>query len=309
MSVMIVFQQMLVLFAMMVAGYICYKKGIIEEKGTKTISALIVNLLNPFLIVACVLGDGISYSGEVIKQNVIMVVIMFVLLIILSKVIVAIFRVGRADAGSYQLMLTFSNLGFMGIPLISNIYGEKAVILVAFYMLGYNMLIYTYGLFLAINENESGEGAGFRWKKMINPGVVGCIVAIMIFAFEIKIPSFIGSFADYMGNAAVPMAMIMVGVSLAKIPLRSIVQDVRLLVMTLIKLLVIPIASTFIFRNLGFDSTVFGVFIILLATPAGSIVILIEKEYGREDNSLCAKGIALTTILALVTIPIVAMFI
>lgn len=48
--------------------------------------------------------------------------------------------------------MLLSNLGFMGIPLVSNVYGENLIIFVAFYILGYNILIYTYGLYLASKD-------------------------------------------------------------------------------------------------------------------------------------------------------------
>lgn len=309
MGFMIVFQQMLVLFAMMVVGYVCYKKGMIEERGTKTLSSIIVNVLNPILMISSVLGDEVTYSAEIIKQNLIMVVIYFVLLIILGLLITKLFRVGRADAGSYRLMLIFSNLGFMGIPLATNLFGAKSVILLAFYMITYNVLIYTYGIYLATQEREDTVGAGLPLKKILNPGVVGCAVAIIIFAFQIRVPDFVGTFADYMGNAVIPLAMMMVGVNLAKIDLKSIFQDIRLLIMSALKLILIPIACVFIFRNLGFDATVFGIFILVISMPVGTVILMIETEYGRDDNALCAKGITLTTLLTLITIPVVLAFI
>lgn len=308
MSVVIVFQQMLVLFGMIAMGYIAYKKKLIEERGIKSISAVIVTILNPFLVISSVLNKKIEFSGEVIKQNAVMVAALYLILIVVSIIFAKAARLSKEDSGSYCLMMTFPNLGFMGIPLVSNIYGPEAVILVAFYMLGYNLLVYSYGIYVANTERDGGS-AGVPIRKMMNPGMLSCIIAILIFAFDIHLPVPAESFADYVGNAAIPLSMMMVGVGLAKIKLRTALTDMKLLAMVVVKLLLVPIAAILLLKNSGVDKTVFGVFGLLLSTPVGSIVTLVEMEYGREDNSLCAKGIALTTLLSMVTIPIATFFV
>ena len=68
----------------------------------------------------------------------------------------------------------------------------------------------------------------FHWKKMINPGMVACLAALLIFAFQIDAPAPAVSFVQYLGNAAIPLSMIITGVSLAKMPLIEVFKDIKM---------------------------------------------------------------------------------
>lgn len=308
MSIKIIFEQMLVLFFMMMTGFVCYKKHFVDDNGYKNISSIIVNILNPLLIVSGVLNKEAVYSGKIIGENILLVGVLFLILIIVSLIYIKLTRIPKKQASSYRLMLIFSNLGFMGIPLVSEVYGAKAIIFVAFYILGYNILIYTYGIYLASKDNEE-ISSHFEWKKLFNPGVAACVVAIILFAFKITVPKFIGSFVNYMGNASVPFSMMAIGISLANAKLKDVFMNARLLFFAAAKMLIIPIICILIMKNFGFDSEAFGIFALMLSMPVGSIVTLIETEYGGKDSSISSSGIALTTVLSMITIPIVSLFV
>lgn len=308
MSIKVIFEQMLVLFFMMITGFVCYKKHFVDDNGYKSISSIIVNILNPLLIVSGVLNKKVAYSGKVIGENILLVGILFPILIIVSLIYVKLMKIPKKEALSYRLMLIFSNLGFMGIPLVSEVYGAKAIIFVAFYILGYNILIYTYGIYLASKDNET-VGAHFQWKKLLNPGIAACVIAIVLFVFKITVPKFVGSFVNYMGNASVPFSMMAIGISLANAKLKDVFMNVRLLLFAAAKMLIIPIICILIMKNFAFDSEAFGIFALMLSMPVGSIVTLIETEYGGKDSSISSSGIALTTVFSMVTIPIVALFV
>lgn len=308
MSIGILFQQMLVLFFMMVTGFLCYKKHLVDDNGYKNISAIIVKILNPLLIISGVLNERVRYSDNVIRENVLLVVILFLILITVSWVYTRFSNIPAKEKNSYRLMLIFSNLGFMGIPLVSKLYGTEAIIFVAFYILGYNLLIYTYGIYLASKDSEAAS-AYFQWRKLVNPGMAACVTAILIFSFRITVPQCISSFISYMGNASIPFSMMAIGISLANTNLKKMFLNIRLIRFTIIKMLIIPIVCVLIMKNLGFGAEAFGIFALMLSMPVGSIVTLIETEYGGKDSSICSSGIAVTTVFSIITIPIAALFI
>jgi predicted permease len=308
MSIGIIVQQMLVLFLMMATGFLCYKKHFVNENGYKNISSIIVNILNPLLIISGVLNQKSIYSSRIIKENILLVIILFTTLIVISMLYIKIVNLPQKDKSSYRLMLIFSNLGFMGIPLVSELYGTKAIIFVAFYILGYNILIYTYGIYLASKDNKAANSR-FQLKKLINPGMTACVIAIILFVSKITVPHFISSFITYMGNASIPFSMMAIGISLAGTELKTVFTDIKLLLFAAVKMLLIPIVCVLIMKNFGFDKEAFGIFSLMLSMPVGSIVTLIETEYGGKDSSICSSGIAATTVFSIITIPIVAMFI
>lgn len=318
MNVFVIFGQMLVLFAMMMIGYFTYRGKWVNDDTSARLSKLVVNVFNPVLVVNGVLGQNDSADSQKVISNLVLIILYFAILIVLSFIISFLLRPEKKTKSIYQLMTIFSNLGFMGIPVIKSIYGNEAVIYVAFYILAYNLLVYTYGMALtkraALEKNRqtvvSGEVKGtflLFIKRIINPGVVAALIAITIFATDVKLPAFIGSFCDYVGNATIPLSMILIGVSIAQTDIRKMFGDIRIYLFILLRMVVLPIIVIFLMRNLAIDSVVFGVFIIEFGMPVGSIITLMAKESGA-DAEYCTKGIVLSTLASIVTIPLVCAF-
>ena len=121
----IIAKQMLILFLMMLTGYAAYKKGIVSGEGAKSLSSAIINIFNPYLIISGVLNKTITYSTAMVTENLILVAVFFVVLILLSKIFARIMGLSAAEVNCYRLMMIFPNLGFMGIPLVRSLYGER----------------------------------------------------------------------------------------------------------------------------------------------------------------------------------------
>lgn len=197
----------------------------------------------------------------------------------------------------------------MGIPIIEELYGREAIFYVALYTLVYNILFYTYGIYLFEKERamQTGQKAKiiFHWKKMINPGMVACLAALLIFAFQIDAPAPAVSFVQYLGNAAIPLSMIITGVSLAKMPLIEVFKDIKMYQFTFLKMLVIPMIAAFAIRLFHLDPVLSGIMVLMFGMPNGSMAVMMAIDYGL-DSSICSRGIVLTTLLSIITLPIVA---
>ena len=115
------------------------------------------------------------------------------------------------------------------------------------------------------------------------------------------------AFSTATSNATIPLSMMMIGISIAKADLRSYLKDVRMYLFILLRMVALPIIIALLMRDMGFDPVVFGVFIIELAMPVGSIIGLFAKECGADD-AYCMKGAVLSTLASIFTIPIVGLF-
>lgn len=316
MNIGVIFGQMLVLLAMMLTGTFVYKKNWLSEEGAGNVSKLVVNVFNPLLVISGVLGDTDAISQDKILGNVKLVLLYYVISIIFGMLLAWVLHPPKNLKSIYTLMATFSNLGFMGIPVAKSLYGNEGVVYVSFYILIYNIIVYTYGMSLArraAREKNGVDGAEkssllASLKRIINPGVVAALLALIIFAAGIKMPAPVVSFCDYMGNTTIPLSMLMIGVSIAKADLRSYLKDARMYFFILLRMVAMPVAVAVLMRNMGFDTVVFGVFIIELAMPIGSIIGLFARECGADD-AYCMKGTVLSTLASIVTIPIVGLFI
>ncbi len=315
MDIGIIFGQMLVLLAMMLIGVFVYKKKWIGEEGSANISKLVVNVFNPLLVIGGVLGDTEAISREKIIGNVQLVILYYVIAIVFGILLAWVLHPPKNLKSIYILMATFSNLGFMGIPVARSLYGSEGVVYVSFYILLYNVIVYTYGMALARRAarekngmtREEKSSLAVSLKRIINPGVVAALLALVIFATGIQVPAPAVSLCGYMGDTTIPLSMMMIGISIAKADLKSYLKDMRMYAFILLRMVAIPITIALLMRDMGFDQVVFGVFIIELAMPIGSVIGLFAKECGADD-AYCMKGTVLSTLASIITIPIVGSF-
>ena len=309
MSIFVIIQRMLMLLAMMALGYISYKKDWLDDHSYQKLSQLVVNLFNPILIINGAVTANSSGGADMnlIKENLVFVAIYFVVNIIISYPVGMLFGKGSKNVNVFQLMTIFSNVGFMGIPVLSSIYGEGCIIYTTFYILAYNLCLYTVGTVLA-QKSLPKEERHLGLSGLINIGTICSLIAIIIFFSGMHFNESVLGFFNYVGNATIPLSMIVIGVSVAKVPLKDVFKGVSNYAFALTTLIIIPIAYAFAFRWLKNDPTIFGVFVLTEAMPVGSIVTMIIKEYGG-DESLCGRITIITTLLSIITIPIVAMFI
>ena len=157
MNFFVVLQQMLALFAMIFIGFYAYKVHWVTQDTSDRLSKLLVNILNPALLINGVLDKTVVAKKDLLLENLFYIFLYFVLLIGLSFPIAKVLRVGKME-NRYQLMLIFSNVGFMGIPVLRSIFGNGCVIYITFYILIYNILIYTLGIAFA-QEKSAQRGA------------------------------------------------------------------------------------------------------------------------------------------------------
>ena len=167
----IVFEQMLVLLLMIFVGMAVCKLRIINKEASRQVSSLMVKLLNPALLISSAIEDGGSVKPEALIAVGVFTVLMYVFLIIIGKLISAVFVKKQEDRMMYQMMTVFSNVAFIGIPVVKSLYGHVGVIYTAVFNLGYSCCFYTYGLWL-VNRAAGKNEQKVSLKSLWNPGVV-----------------------------------------------------------------------------------------------------------------------------------------
>lgn len=304
---MLMLQQMVILFILMMIGFIGFKINLIDDYTNKKLSGIVVNIANPALIISGALSNHDDISVTSILRVASLAVIIFAVLIIISYVIPLIIRAERNDYGLYRAMLIFSNIGFMGLPIISSLYGSSSLLYASIFLIPYNLLIYTYGILLIKKKDDNGK-IKIKIKEVLNIGVLACIVMIIIYAFNIKLPQWCVSTITNLSNLTAPLSMFVIGSSLAMINFKQIFCDVKLIVFTLIKLIIIPVAGMFILKIFIHDEVINGICLVMLSTPVGSMNAMLAREYDG-NYELASRGVALTTILSVATLPLVSLIV
>lgn len=293
-------QQMIILFIVMMTGLLASKLDIIKGEAVKKLTSLVVNITNPCFILSSVIGDEVVGKSELLLMTGISIS-MFAILIFIAVFLPVILRVPKKSYGVYRAMLVFNNLGFMGAPIISGIYGSKALLLLVTFILPFNVLIYTYGV-AVIKDDENNEG--FRWTNILNSGVIAAVMAIFIYLLQLKIPYILSNSIQLIGNITAPMSMMIIGASFADINFRKILSDYKLMIFTVIKLIIIPVISISVLKMFVDNPMILGVCAVTMSVPVGSMVPMLATIYGG-DYELGSIGVAVTTLVSVITMPVI----
>lgn len=294
---MILLRQMVIFLFMMVLGYIIAKKGILNEEVSKSISWIIVNIANPALIISGSIGNSIRKSELLFILA--LAFGLYLLLILVAELIIPFFHFPKKSEGIYKILLVFTNMGFMGFPIMSAMYGSESLLYASVFMLPFNFLIYTYGIFRLIGGVEKPR---VILKKCLNAGVIAVFVTFIIALCNIQLPYIITQSITMLSNLIAPLCMMVIGATFVNVSFREVFCDGKLLIFSVVRLLVIPFVFMFLLRKITDNVLLQNVAFIVIATPAGSMAAMLAQQYDA-DYRTASKGIALTTLLSVVTMP------
>ena len=299
---MLLLQQMLVLFIYMMLGFFLARKGVLDERAGKTFSWMVVNVANPALIILPTINKETTLSPEQIWEALKLAVIMYVALIVIAKVITMFMRTSM-EKNLYQMMMIFNNIAFMGFPIVAAAYGPDALLYSALFTLPFCMLIYTYGIVLITANGEKQEK--LKLRSIFNIGVIAVIFALAMLFIKPDMPELVITANKGVSNLTGPLSMMVIGISLAGMKLKDVFCDKTLWLFSFVKLLVIPIIGTLIVIQLLDNDLLCHVCMVMLGTPVASMVVMLAQTYDA-DSELMSRGVALTTILSVITIPMVS---
>lgn len=306
MDILIVLQQMVMIFILISIGIILFKKQLLSENTSTQISGIIVNVTNPALLVSSAFSEGPKASLQELGTALIAFAVVYAILIAAGFLIPYLLRVPKRYHYVYQLLTIFGNVGFIGIPLAQAVLGPESLIYVSIYNLFFNILIYTVGIAL-LQKTKGEKSAAFRVKKLVNAGTISAAATIFFYLCDFDVPSILPSTLNYMGQATTLLSMLVLGVSVAQMTPRDIFSHPQLYGFTFLRQILLPVLLIMAFRPFIGNPLILSTLALMLAVPAGNMPLMLSKQLHVETETI-SQGIILTTVLSLATIPVVSLF-
>lgn len=308
MDIMVVFQTMLKLFLLLILGFVLFKCHIFDEYTNKKISALIVNVASPMLIISSIAGvEGSNKS--IVFLMIGAGILMYIGFIILGKIINRIFPFPKKDWPVYECMVVFANTGFMGYPVLLDVFGQEAVFYASLIHMAFNFFVYTYAI-MCLTKGDDSEfkliiiKIKINFKQLLTPGIILIFVGIFIYLFDIQLPSVLMDTINSVGSLTAPLSMMMIGSSLAVYPIKDSFTDWRSYVFAFVRLMIVPFVTMIMCRLLHIDAYYANITIITNAMPVGSMVLMLATQY-NANVKIVTRNIVVSTLLSVITIPIV----
>lgn len=292
----IVLQQVLILFIILLIGFIGGKANVLDRNATRVMTNLLLFISSPMLVLRAFLFE---YSAERLR-NAGLVFAVGLLLIVIAVVVSKFLYMGFSEAMRPVLRFTavFSNCGYMGLPLMKAIFGDEGVFYGSFYIILFQMTLWSYGLMMF------GDKGGIRWKKIfLNPSMVAIYVGIGIFVLRIPVPDTIRLAAGSVGDMTMPLSMLIVGALISTEKLSSVFSDLRVYFASAVRLILMPLIGWGVTTLLHMPGITGAVLVTALAMPAATNTAIFA-EYNGKDSVTGSKIVAVSTLLAIATAPV-----
>lgn len=295
-------QVMVVLFIIVVLGYALCKLGYMGEDFDRKLSSIVVDVTCPLLILSSVMGESLP-DRTLILPLLGVGFLTYVLLLVFGFFVPRLIAADRDDQGMIGFALMFANVGFIGYPIVSSIFGAKAVFYAALLNMPNTFFIFTAGVMLVKGEYSVRK---LNLKLLFSPAMIAAFVAALLVAFDVHTPEIVARPVTMVGNITVPAALMIIGSSMARLPLHDIIGSPKVYVASVVRLGVVPVSLYFLFKGCGVSDIVNEINTVVIAMPVASFGTMFCMKYGRNP-ALMTEMTFITTVGSIFTIPLITM--
>ena len=297
MLILILLRQIAIMALLAAVGMYLSRKGFLSPQGTKDLGTILLRVIIPCVIIK-------SYITEFSRERLLelalsagLTLIVFILAMVISYLVFGKRRRLENFAAS------FCNAGFIGIPLAQAIIGEEGVFYIAASVALLNLFQWTYGVYIMADRKDAISAKTIAK----NPVVIAIVIGVVLFVSQIPVPGIVTSTLGYIAGMNTPIAMILMGTYLAKLPLKKLL-DKRAYGCVLFRLVIIPAVILLVFWVLPVSNADIALAAFLAAaTPVGANICVFAQQYDC-DYEFSVVTVCLSTLLSVVTVPLLVSF-
>ncbi len=293
-SALIVLSQTLTMSIYLLIGFALYKGGKISREGSKSLANLLVWLVIPAVIIH---SFCVEFSLEKLQDLGLSALLAAGALLIAILTARLLFGKNAVDC----FAVSFSNCGFMGIPLVKAGFGDGAVFLLVGFIVLLNLLQWTYGASLL-----KGERKRLTLKELLlNPIMIGSILGLLLFVTGLgtKLPVILSGAISGVAALNSPIAMLVLGIYMAQASLKETFLSPRLYCLSGVRLLLVPAITLLMLIFIPASPMMKYVILIGAAAPVGAYVAVYAQLYDKDYSYAC-QTVVVSTLLSIATLPV-----
>lgn len=290
--------QVSILYIMIAIGFVCDKAKLFTEKAAR----MLVDFLL-YIVVPCMLVRSFT-KIELTRHNLLMFLLSLLLAFTTHFIAIALnlpfFRKKNDENPIYKYASIYGNVGFMALPLASEILGDEGVFYCANGVIAFNIITFIHGV-----KIMNRDGFKLNLKNLVlNPGIISVIIGLPLFLLQVKLPVLIEQPMSYLAELNTPLAMLIFGTYLANTDLKTMFTDKKIYLAAFMKLLAMPLLCIGIYHICGVSGTLLVACAITACVPSANNTFMFASKYGR-DTGLASKTVALVSLFSIITMPVV----
>lgn len=290
--------KMSVVLTAIAAGYLANKLGYLGGEVDRKLTKVILNITMPAMTLGAVATSAELPGTRELINLLEGVAVFYGMALLLAMLLPRLIGGTKAQQSVWRFALSFPNVGFIGIPVVTAFFGPEAVIYAVIVMLPFNVLSYALGPVML-----SGGFRNFSFRKLFTPAVVASVAALVMTLFRLRPPIQVGECLNIVGDITAPLSLMVIGSILAGLPIGRVFASPRLWALTALRLIALPVLLRLLLQPLGMEELALSVAIVEMAMPVAANGSMLCMEYGGDMDTM-AQATFLTTLLSMVTVPL-----
>ncbi len=297
------------LFLLIGVGFFVVRAGLIPAETSKPLSTLLMKVTVPATIICSMLRPFDPGFLRLGASMILVGAVMFLLFAALSMGLSRLLRVPEGRRGMWCCCATFCNNGFMGFPVALALFGEEGLALTVMLSIPFNFLLYSLGAKMVCLD-VSGEQKPLSWGRAVfNLINLSMAVGLVLYFTQLQLPQAVLGPLGYLSDATTPLSMIVTGMNLSQGRMSDVLRDRDAFTASGARLLLFPVAAWALMRLVpGLNALVVGAALINLAMPAPAAATFIGEEH-NGCTQLAARIVFLSSLLCMVTIPVISLLV
>ena len=288
------------------AGYTVAKIGVVKDDFAKKLSTLILYVCQPFMLATATFGS--EYSDTLFKYGLIALLCGFIAHALAAGVgfgATSFFK-DKPKGRIIEHCIVFGNCGFFGFPVLKAAFGDIGLFCGGFFVVAFNTVLWSYGMIIIGRANK---GMKLKLTKIfLNAGTVPCVLGFILYAVRFKLYAPIYDSMTMIGDACTPLSLILSGIMISRVPLKSYVKEIPCYYGIAVKLFILPIITGVVMKLLGFSDFFTLLSALMMGLPTASSTVMFAETYDLHPET-AAQTVGISTLISVATIPPVMMLV
>lgn len=297
-----IFEVMVVLLIVVVVGYAARKLGYMDDDFDKKLSCIVIDITMPLLVLSSAMCHDVPDS-HLILPLIGVGVLTYIILLSFGFLVPRLITKNPDERGMIGFVNMFANVSFIGYFIVDAMFGTKGIFYAALLNVPYFFFIFTVGIMLIRGKISLRQ---FDVKVLFSPVLIAAYIAAILVALDVDTPELVARPVKLVGDITIPAALLLIGSSMAKIPLKTAFSNKKVYIVSFVRLIVVPMCLYLIFMLLDVHPLINQINTVVIAMPAASLGTIFCLKYDRDPTLV--TSITFVTILGcIITMPIIAM--
>lgn len=289
-------------------GVVLSKKRWFGSNMSAVFSKLVMKISLP-LYMLCQMEKDFTHDSLIrIAPDLILPFASIFLAYIVGRIAAKVLHIRRERQGVFVTCFFIANTIFIGLPVNLALFGTQSVPSVMLYYMANTTMFWTLGIYHIVNDSQGGKGnmplfSAQTIKKVFSPPLMGFLIGLALVLANIKLPDFLLTSFQYVGNMATPMSLLVIGIEMAGISLSDIHWDRDVVGALIGRFLVCPACVLALLPFIPVTPMSAQVFTMQASMPAMTQMTVVAKSIGA-DVRYSTQVTFITVVMGIVVIPL-----